>query len=69
MMNLGMNFVWVPEGAISVNGIPGCNPNLDRSQVLDLFNQTDIATSNSTMLNPLNVKWFYENVNEGPSQT
>jgi hypothetical protein len=55
MMNLGMNFVSVPEGALNT----GANPGLNRDQVLSLFNQEDVATNNATMLNPMNVKEFF----------
>lgn len=42
MNNLGMNFVISPEGAYNED----CNPGLDTTQVLTLFNQTDIANNN-----------------------
>lgn len=61
MNNLGMSFASSPEGAYN----EGCNPGLDRNQVAALFNQTDVANNNATMLNPLNVKWFYETLSMG----
>lgn len=51
-----MNFVSTPEGAFNEE----CNPDLDRNQVMSLFNQTDPANNNATLLNPMNVKWLYE---------
>jgi hypothetical protein len=61
MMNLGMNFVSIPEGGLMTEG----NPGLDRDQVLSLFNQENVATNNATMLNPINVKEFMEMIADG----
>jgi hypothetical protein len=36
---------------------------------MSLFNQTDPANNNATMLNPMNVKWFYETLAMGDKQT
>jgi hypothetical protein len=36
---------------------------------MSLFNQTDPANNNATMLNPMNVKWLYETLAMGDTQT
>lgn len=56
MINLGMNFILPPEAAFN----EGCDPNLDMGQALALLNYTDFSNNEVTMMNPMNVKAFFD---------
>lgn len=62
-MNLGMSFVSVPEAALNEE----CPIGVDMYQAMGLLNQTDVATNDRTLLNPLNVMALYDLVAMGDS--
>lgn len=59
-IDLGMEFVTAPEQPLS-----GCNAGFDWSQALSLFNKTDIDNNDSSLLNPVNVKYLLDATSTG----
>lgn len=62
MSNLTMNWVMDPEPASYI--FATCNPGLNKAQAMSLLAWVDISGSNSTLLNPLNMKDFFTMVDE-----
>lgn len=53
--DVGMNFVTAPEQPAC-----GCDAGFDYTQALALFNKTEVAMSEMSLLNPVNVKYLLD---------